>query len=107
MRMQSGSASTREALEMSRETGQSAAVCLYYSQFPRQDIVHLAGRRCFEVASLPDTTPEQRKKLLSFIVVGALIFSFLYALTVCQKLEGDALTSSLRRLVRDWASTSS
>ncbi len=27
--------------------------------------------RCFEVASLPDTTPEQRKKLLSFIVVSA------------------------------------
>ncbi len=30
-----------------------------------------AWHRCFEVASLPDTTPEQRKKLLSFIVVGA------------------------------------
>ncbi len=74
MRMQSGSASTREAPGMlSCETVQSAAVCLYHSHFPGQDMVHIGGRRCFEVASLPDTTPEQRKKLLSFIVVGALI----------------------------------
>lgn len=91
MRMQSGSESTREAPgTLSCETVQFAAVCLCHCQFCGQDMVHIAARRCFEVASLPDTTPEQRKKLLSFIVVGALIFNFGCALIDCQKLGGDA-----------------
>ena len=34
---------------------------------------------CFELASLPDTTPEERKKLLTFVIVSPACRSTLFA----------------------------
>ena len=69
-RMRSGSASTSETRAVAR-TAALAQACVRWHQRAAVQVTETVVRRCFEVASLPDTTPEQRKKLLSFIVVRA------------------------------------
>lgn len=47
--------------------------CFFLKEMPDAKRLRQRINECFEIASLPGTTPEERKRLLSFVIVWNLL----------------------------------